>query len=110
MKEEVFQGIDPNISLPKRPAMQPNPSKQPRDPVDTTKRYDVYCVARNEQAAVVYRNVLIKSVKTLFQRHDHDALSDFIELEHTDGQTVFVAKSTVFRLCSPGANPNFETL
>jgi hypothetical protein len=73
------------------------------EPVDTTARYDVYCAERNQ--IVVYRNVLFKGVKTLFQRNENDPSGDFIELEHRDSQTVFVPKSLIVRFCLAGVKP-----
>jgi hypothetical protein len=112
---EILTELDPANAdarpLEKSPAaISPKRMDKPlREPIDTSARYDVYCSERNLQLAV-YRNVLIKSVKTLFQRHDHDYLSDFVELEQPDGQTIFIAKSTIVRLCKPGANLAPENL
>ena len=107
VSEDILDELTPTIVLPKTPAMQPKPSstKPPREPVDTTQRYDVYCVERN-QKMVVYRNVRFKSAKSLFARSEHDQWSDFVELEQADGQTFFIAKSTIVRFCPPGAKPD----
>jgi ATP-dependent Clp protease ATP-binding subunit ClpA len=111
VSEDILDELTPTIVLPKTPAMQPNPSptKPPREPVDTTRRYDVYCVERN-QKVVVYRNVRFKSGKSLFPRNDHDQWSDFVELEQSDGQTFFISKSTIVRFCPPGVKPDVENL
>ncbi len=90
----------PPITVQKKPMLTPI-----RQPLDTTLRYDVYCLERNLKM-VVYRNVLMKSIKTLFQRNDHDPLADFIELEQADGKVFYVAKTAVVRLCQPGVNPD----
>jgi hypothetical protein len=103
--ENVATNTWTEIKLPARPITMTN--KPLREPLDLAVRYDVYCVDRND-TKVVYRNVLFKSVKTLFQRHEHDSLSDFVELEREDGQTVFVAKPTVVRFCKHGVNVEGE--
>ena len=95
----------------KKTSMATNPTPVPsfREPVDTAQRYDVYCLEPNEKT-VVYRNVQFKGHKSLFPRNDYDHASDFVELEQADGQKVFVAKSTITRFCSPGADPAVENL
>ncbi len=45
---------------------------------------------------MVYRNVLFKGMKKLFQK-DFDARIEFIELEEADGQTVFVTRYSVMK-------------
>jgi hypothetical protein len=119
-RDAILVALDPKFIPTPRPRPPENPpstiSAKPITPLnshrqllDTTARYDVYCAERNLKT-VVYRNVLIKAVKTLFPRNDFDQFSDFVELERADGQTVFVAKSTVFRFCHHGINPNAEDL
>lgn len=111
LREEILKELNPVYSPSKRIPMEPksSPSKPPREPVDTTQRYDVYCVERN-QKMVVYRNVRFKSAKSLFARSEHDQWSDFVELEQADGQTFFIAKSTIVRFCPPGVKPDVESL
>jgi ATP-dependent Clp protease ATP-binding subunit ClpC len=121
MREEILQELNPCYVPPFEPGGATGGEKLPsdsitvklptrstvmtkmtlRDPVDITQRYDVYCVERN-QRVVVYRNVLFKAVQALFQRNEHDTLSDFVELEQADGTSVFVARTTVIRFCKHG--------
>lgn len=117
-RQEILKELDPNFSVPEaktRPlpvkattSEVPNPSlANPKpDVVDISKRYDVYCAERYEKV-LVYRNALFKGVKKLF-RGDGDALSDFLELEQSDGQKIFVAKYSVIKFCEPGGTPNAE--
>jgi len=72
------------------------------NPIDTTKSYDVYCSERGQQV-VVYRKALFKGVRTLYARTRIDALSGFVELEQSNGQTVFIQRHSVIRFCEPGA-------
>ena len=67
---------------------------EPR-PIDITKRYDVHC--REGDREIVYRNVLFKGLRTLFPKNEYDALSQFIELEQADQQTIFVARGSVMK-------------
>jgi hypothetical protein len=84
--------------------MQSKPEFSGHEPVDTSVRYDVYC-SDHHQKSVLYRNVLFKSVKTLYQRGEHDAFAEYVELEHRDGQSVFVAKLSIARFCRAGTIP-----
>ena len=86
----------------------PSPANPPREPVDLTRRYDVYCV--EHQKTIIHRNVRFKATKTLLPRHDYDQASDYLELEQPDGQGIFVNKSTILRFCAPGAKPEIENL
>lgn len=94
-RKEILNELDPNFS-PGRVA--PNTESDPKgntakdaegetpqfpdfkllkpDPVDTSKRYDVYCIEHGE--AVVYRNVLFKGVKGLFPDRKIDMSSHYI--------------------------------
>jgi hypothetical protein len=76
------------------------------EPLDTSKRYDIYCHEQDRQ--VVYRNALLKGVKTLFKTRDTDALSEFMELEQSDGQIVLVPRHSMVKLCAPGTTPSTE--
>lgn len=107
-RQEVLKELDPNYEFKSEPAAappetattelkpQPTAPKPQREPMDLTKRYDVHCAQRDEPG-VIYRNVLIKGVKSLFQRTDHDVFSEFVELEESDGRTLWVAKSSILR-------------
>jgi hypothetical protein len=77
--------------------------------IDISKRYDVYCNERGIQI-VVYRNTLIKGIRRLLSDQKFDFTSDFIELEQANGQTVYVSKMAVLKLCKPGENPIGEVV
>ena len=108
-RQEILKELDPNYVLPgdspstPSPA-QPNPApSQPLwEPVDTSKRYDVYCTDRS-QGLTVYRNVRFKGVRHLFQKSAYDTLSGFVELEQENGQSVFVSRSSIIKFTEPGA-------
>ena len=91
----------------------PEGSKPP-DPdsgkIDTTKRYDVYCIEHGLRT-VVHRNVLFKGPRTLFGRGDHfDVVNQFLELEQPDGRTLFISRHGLLRFCEPGAEPGIEVV
>src|ERR1035437_883350 len=125
-RQEILKELDPNFSatangtelspsnttsVPSRTEMPGNANspKPPRESVDTSKRYDVYCTERNQEV-VVYRNALFKSAKSLFPKDRHDTLSKFVELEQADGQTICIALYSVIKFCEPGVTPNPETV
>lgn len=121
---EILKELDPGFANrvgnaethPSRTSATPEVLDQPRQPesptpvrdqIDTTKRYDVYCVERNQEL-VVYRNVLFKSTKYLFPRPQQGILAEFVELEHADSRLVFVARTSIIKFCEPGATPGPE--
>jgi len=98
-------------------SISPRPDKHPHyvlqqpagEPIDTARRYDIYCTDAGG-GTVVYRNARFKAIKHLFQRSPADPLSGFMELEQSDGQTVFIARSSILRFCAPGAVPGGESV
>jgi len=88
--------------------LAPVPLNPTREPVDIDKRYDVYCV--EHEKIVIHRNVRFKATQSLLPRSEDDHGSDFVELEQPDGQSVFVAKSTIIRFCAAGVKPEIEDL
>ncbi len=125
-RQEILKELDPNFSptgedikralsspnpMPERSetSRNANPPKPQRDLVDTSKRYDVYCTEQT-QAVVIYRNALFKGAKCLLPKHEDDSLSEFVELEQADGQTLFIARYSVIKFCEPGATPSPEAV
>lgn len=112
-RQEILRELNPNFSPTAKntePSKTPPSKRLPRPPggsVDTSKRYDVYCAERN-QGVVVYRNALFKGTKTLLTEIEHDFFSEFLELEQEDGQTVFIARSSVVKFCEHGVTPRKE--
>jgi hypothetical protein len=80
----------------------PDPDSQ----VDLTKRYDVYCTRRGQ--AIVYRNVLFKGIKSLFSGGTYDVLSQFFEMEHINGDRVFISRTEINAFCEHGRNLGME--
>lgn len=91
-----------NLSTPTQ-----EPAKPKSDPVDARRRYDVYCVERNQET-LVYRNAKINGTKRLAPSLGHDRLPDFAELEQSDGQIVLVALNSIVKICEHGVKPNAE--
>jgi hypothetical protein len=83
------------------PEPDPNPPKND-NVVDTTRRYDVYCVEHGLRT-VVYRNVLFRGVRRLFgSDKPYDIVSQVIELEQPNGQSVFINRHGIVRFCEHG--------
>jgi len=126
-RQEVLRELDPNFQPCDRttvtPPVKANDSTAPEaeatrihglgrpqpEPLDATRRYDVYCSERNQEV-VVYRDALFKGTKKLFQRDEYDYHSDFVELEQADGQMIFVAKSSIIKFCEHGTTPGGESI
>jgi len=113
-RQHILRELDPNYSgantqtpvTPKAELPKPRP-----DMVDVSKRYDVYCEERNQE--VVYRNVLFKGIKKLFQKENYnqyDIFYEFLEIEQGNGQTIFIARSSIKKFCEHGAAPAAEAL
>ncbi|HYG36599.1 MAG TPA: hypothetical protein VEC99_17530, partial [Clostridia bacterium] len=81
---------------------EPDPNLPPVPQIDTSKRYDVYCM-EPDRGIVVYRNALFKGSAALLPSSSGRVLHpDFVELEQANGQSIFVMRGSIFRLCAPG--------
>jgi len=84
--------------MPNPPLPQPEPQPQ----IDIHRRYDVYCIEPNREIAV-YRSALFKGASTLLPGGGGRIVHhDFVELEQSNGQSVFLSRSSIFRFCEPG--------
>jgi hypothetical protein len=119
-RQAILRELDPNapvgyvagpapsiaggVSPPHFPRTAVQSFKIQRDVIDTSKRYDVYCAWHREEV-MVHRNVLIKTVRKLFEKDSPGALSEFVELEPADGPAVFVARASIFKFSEHLAPP-----
>lgn len=109
-REEILKLLAPNAATEPGDVTTSEPPKKPEVPrsqsdwVDTGKRYDIYCSERNGNV-VVYRNARFRGTKRLFPK---DIFSEFLELEQSDGETVFVARSSIIKFCAAGVRPSAE--
>ena len=60
-----------------------------------------FCAERNQQM-VVYRNALFKGRSKLLSTREHDIGAEFLELEQSNGQTVYLSRLTVVKFCEHG--------
>jgi len=90
----------------------PEGSESPESgtPLDTTKRYDVFCSRHNQEKTLVYRNVLFRGMVNLFGKGKFDVLSQFIELEHKNGDRVYVSRAGIIGFCEHGKSLGAELL
>jgi ATP-dependent Clp protease ATP-binding subunit ClpA len=108
-RQEVLKELDPNFQPGTAQAPQTQASPSPRhDVVDVSKRYDVYCSGRSQET-VVYHNALWKGGKRLFPTDPRHILYEFVELEQEDGQTIFVARSSILKFSEHVAVPGGES-
>ena len=83
---------------------------QPEPEIDIGRTYDVYC-AEPGQSVVVYRNARFKSAASLLPSPGtRGGFSQFIELEQSNGQSVFISRGSIFRFCEPGTLATAEPL
>ena len=110
-RQQVLRELDPNF-LPKDPPVvvpvQPKSHACRSEPIDTAKRYDVFC--REGDREVIYCNVQFKAVRTLLKQRDDDSLAEYIELEHENGATVFVARWYLIRFCEHTPKPATDSV
>ncbi len=106
-RREILKELDPNyqstaeVMKPPEKPQNAGLSKPPLDSIDTSKRYDVFCAERNQQM-VVYRNALFKGRSKLLSTREHDIGAEFLELEQSNGQTVYLSRLTVVKFCEHG--------
>jgi ATP-dependent Clp protease ATP-binding subunit ClpA len=103
-RQEIINELTPNFQLG---AKVSNPSELPQNAdlqntqlasIDTSKRYDVYC-SENNQNVVIYRDVLFKGRSKLLSTRQHDIGSEFLELEQSNGKTVYLSLHSVRKFC-----------
>jgi len=116
-RQEIRKELDPNFETTEKTIAirHQDPSKascmtvhKTPEPIDTGKRYDVYCAERGQE--VVYRNARFKGRSTLLPRGQHDFAAEFIELEQADGTTLFIARTSVIKFCVHGQKPGSATV
>ncbi len=91
------------------PVLNPKPP-EPEPQIDTTRRYDIYC-SEPGQGVVVYRNARFKGAGSLLTPPGtRGGFSQFVELEQANGQSVFIARGSIFRFCEPGSQPMGESV
>ena len=71
-----------------------------RPEIDATKRYDIYVSEPHRQ--VVYRNVLLKAAMHLLGTDVRDRFPRFIQLEQSYGESVYVPRGAIVKLCEHG--------
>ncbi len=78
-------------------------------PIDLSKRYDVYCSLQCHDR--LYENVKFVCTRTL-DRPDSGmpSISEFIEIEATDGSKSLIPKFGIHLICEHGTKPAFTVL
>jgi ATP-dependent Clp protease ATP-binding subunit ClpA len=113
-RQEILRELNPNLSTaPDAKKWEARgildlPKHRP-DAIDTSKRYDVYCSEPNQQV-VVYRKALFMGRSRLLSAREHDLGSEFLELEQSNGQTVYVSLHSVRKFCEHGAEITGEVI
>ena len=75
--------------------------------VDIARRYDIY-VAETQTRVVVYRNAFFRGTKALEKGGRFELWSDYIEIEQSDGSSVFLRKHAVISFCDAGTKLTCE--
>ncbi len=104
-RDDILRELDPNFvgtdANPPERQKNMDPSNPPFMAVDTTRRYDVYCSERNEQMTV-YRNARFKGRSKLLSTRPHDFGGEFLELEQSNGQIIYLSLLSVRKFCEHG--------
>ena len=69
--------------------------------VDIGKRYDIY-VAETQSRVVVYRNAFFRGLKELEKEGRYYSFHEFVEIEQSDGSSVFVRRYSLLCFCDAG--------
>jgi Clp amino terminal domain, pathogenicity island component len=109
-RQAVLRELDPNFQVSSVEYVVPEkePKKKQDDMIDLSKRYDIYC--REGSEAVVYRNVLFKGMKKLFQVERYSIFTEYVEVEQADGKTVFFSRASIIKFCEHGVSPGSESV
>lgn len=109
LNEAVWSKPTPRVYMDFRPTTPPDPPV-PEPQIDTTKRYDVYCIEPNRQISI-YRNAQFKGAAVLLpSRGGRVHYPEFVELEQANGQSIFISRSSIVRFCDPGTTIVAEAL
>ena len=114
---EILRELDPNAAHPaegeganiSENLQGPGSLKPQLDSVDTSKRYDVYCW-EGDRRVMVFRNALFKGRRKLLSTREHDFGGEYLELEQSNGHTVYLSLHSVLRFCEHGAEMAGEIL
>ncbi len=112
---EILRELDPNAAHTaegvniSESLQRPDSLKPHLDSVDTSKRYDVYCWERDRRL-MVFRNALFKGRRKLLSTREHDFGGEYLELEQSNGHTVYLSLHSVLRFCEHGAEIAGEIL
>lgn len=95
-RRDVLKELDTNYAGKEPQPMEPQKSSD--NMIDLSKRYDVYLREGNEPT--VYRNVLFKGSKKLFQTDErYRFLAEYVEIEQPDGKTLFFSRTALIKFC-----------
>lgn len=100
--------------MPSRFGQEPEPKPpDPPDPdeikIDTSQPYDIYCWERDPRI-VVYRNARFKGTRELYRSGQFDSACEFIVIEQSNGETVFLHRHSILKFCRPGTKLTSEQL
>jgi ATP-dependent Clp protease ATP-binding subunit ClpA len=106
-RQEILKELDPNFVSATRDVKPPESPPNMDSPkpglylIDISKHYDVYCNELNG-VHVVYRNALVKGRCRLLSSREHELGAEFIVLEQSNGQTVYLSLPSVYKFCEHG--------
>jgi hypothetical protein len=105
----ILEELNPNLKQTIVDVVRAEESAKRRDDmIDLSKRYDVYCKEGSE--AMVYRNVLFKGMKKLFQVERYSIFTEYVEVEQADGKTIFFSRASIIKFCEHGIAPGSESV
>lgn len=75
--------------------------------IDTSLRYDIYSNDAGQRVKI-YRNVSIRGLRKFPIDDSDDSGIDFIEMEQSNGQNIYLSARTVFKFCEHGTDIDGE--
>jgi ATP-dependent Clp protease ATP-binding subunit ClpA len=106
VRMEILKELNPNYDPENEFVVKSERQEPYSDTVNITKRYDLYC--REGEREIIYRNVQLKGIKRLFKKTPYDSFFDYVEIEQGNGQTLFLARSSIIKFCGHGSSPTGE--
>ncbi len=107
-RQEILRELAPDYQIRKTMDMNPDEKQQSNassggapEAIDINKRYDVYCSERNQQV-VVYRNARFKGRSKLVSTRQHEFGGEYLQLEQSNGQTIYLSLHSVVKFCEHG--------
>jgi hypothetical protein len=77
--------------------------------IDIGQRYDIYAT-EGAHRVVVYRGAFFRATRELEKTRKYDLGSEYVEIEQSTGDSVFLRKYSILKFCAAGTKMTCELL